>query len=1181
MLGIAAPVLADYLGPNRTVTTTVPSCHWVKYRCAQQKDNNWEYHSVDSWLCSDESKPWEGCSKSSPPCNETNSGHTYCERQDGTETTTVTYPVATIEGSIQNCTLYGEWCNGTTAPQLALSANEPVQGYSVTLIEGTLNGVDFACQPGATSCNIPLNEGKNDFAYWAHSSWGDTSDKGMTSIKVDTVAPSVSLDIQGTPGANNWYVSAILVTATGSDPTPGSGVTSALLSLDGGAIWQPSVTLNEGVYNLVVQVLDNAGNVSTSSATLSVDTTTPSINLSVTGTAGNNGWYKSVVQVSAIASDATSGVASSEVSIDGAAYQAYTNTTPVSFSDGQHTIRFCACDTAGNCTETPLQTYSVDTQAPTVDLPRSWPFDKNVDYTAQDTVSGLAALRVVIEDEDEKFAKVTWDEPVSGMTTFSDNIHWNGVFKDKTKAPPGMYLVWVKASDKAGNERFQLGKAIVPEPNYVWILPEPNAIAPTEAAVAPPSPPAELLEGATAPSLTTPPTTGFGGGATQPGEARRVEPAETTKQSVLLTSGTGGAASAATTSSGILWGAAAAAAIGAASAYAFEATRKRKEAEEAQAAQARAEMARPVHLSKSEKAERAQAHEEKVKERKEQQSWDNPAQEKAKLKEQAERDAAYQQWLQQQRLEQQLKEEAERQAVADAAQDKRVAAKYDAQENANWLAVQAALRQKQEDRKMEEAAARDAQMRANLPGLNSEKQYKPKDAPLILWDKLNAKVEEAKKTVQDLIASAVTAAQQHNDSYVTTAQSGGLKVAAAPALEDDPGDFWHKLWNGIKNGVTTVLNSVFGQPKPSTKPVQPDVKAIATQALQTVAARFTQTAQAMPTSTPTFIPSPTLTPTPSQDGMWVTFPAYLRSEPFLNNNPLTLLPVYSEVRFTGQTKTYQDPSNGQLITFYQVVMPNGQSGWAASNFLESTNQSNAGKSLIINPNKNVFINPSLKPSIELKTHLKLLEQDLGIGHSIDLTTNKAVLVPTPTINFNLCGEFSSAYVTGQPVDTLITDWINQADAYWQARARDTIRNPDAVTGIDDLMNMLNMHNCSYQDFLTPLTEPITNGPLVTPGRLKAVIDQGNSLIVGVSVNKGTGALNQGDTPHWVVLDDVLPQGVNGGQVLIYNSMPNTQEVYTYDTFLKASTKFSESVPDVILPNGIRVSGLWVDLSTCK
>ncbi len=95
--------------------------------------------------------------------------------------------------------------------------------------------------------------------------------------------------------------------------------------------------------------------------------------------------------------------------------------------------------------------------------------------------------------------------------------------------------------------------------------------------------------------------------------------------------------------------------IGAASAYALETTRKRREEEEAQAAAARAQLGghSGQHLTKEEKreqkAEQSRAHDEKVQERKERQSWANPAAEKARLKAEAARDAAYLASLEQQK----------------------------------------------------------------------------------------------------------------------------------------------------------------------------------------------------------------------------------------------------------------------------------------------------------------------------------------------------------------------------------------------------------------------------------------------------------------------------------------------------------------------------------------------------
>jgi hypothetical protein len=158
----------------------------------------------------------------------------------------ITHPPATVNGSIQNCILQNGWC-ATISPQLILNANEPLAylGFNIRLIEGTLNGVTFACPEGATSCSITLNEGDNNFSYWALSTWGDSSLMGSSAARVDTIAPNVGVDVSGAIGANGWYISPTVVTATGSDAT--SGVMNALLSVDQ-VTWQPTITLNEGIY---------------------------------------------------------------------------------------------------------------------------------------------------------------------------------------------------------------------------------------------------------------------------------------------------------------------------------------------------------------------------------------------------------------------------------------------------------------------------------------------------------------------------------------------------------------------------------------------------------------------------------------------------------------------------------------------------------------------------------------------------------------------------------------------------------------------------------------------------------------------------------------------------------------------------------------------------------------------
>ena len=192
----AIPVMADYLGPNRTVTTYV----WKRLHCRYQAiydppGAGWYGCYLDLYQTPDSTCPstssvvgyfsakdcsWPsdfcqdpGCSitlsSSKEDCNE---GQTGCRATE----TTVTHPPATVSGSL-TCAVPGDngWCCG--GGQLGLSGTEPLSGYSILALEGTRNGETFACQ--GESCSVPLVEGTNDFSFWALSSWGDIPSIGM------------------------------------------------------------------------------------------------------------------------------------------------------------------------------------------------------------------------------------------------------------------------------------------------------------------------------------------------------------------------------------------------------------------------------------------------------------------------------------------------------------------------------------------------------------------------------------------------------------------------------------------------------------------------------------------------------------------------------------------------------------------------------------------------------------------------------------------------------------------------------------------------------------------------------------------------------------------------------------------------------------------------------------------
>jgi hypothetical protein len=356
VLGYVSPVLADYLGPDRTVTVTTTDCDVTLYSCEWVEVKGiWKYKQSDFWSCQNESKPWQKYPSSEQTCDASNSGYEYWEKSESESTNTVTYPPATVSGALQGCTLYNGWCN--TNPTLDLSASEPVAGYQITSIEGTRNGVAFTC-PAGTNCDRSFAQGDNTFTFWAHSSFGDTSTSSTIAAKVDTVAPTVSSVISGSAGMNGWYISNVTASASGMDAT--SGLSSAQVSINGGA-WQANASLADGTYTVNSRTVDNAGNTAVISSTIRVDTIAPSVTPVIPLADGSNGWIKTgPVVISTTGTDLGSGLASAQVSVDHGAWR-----SNAVLSDGIHTVQFRSVDVAGNSTIL-IKTVKVDATVPSV-----------------------------------------------------------------------------------------------------------------------------------------------------------------------------------------------------------------------------------------------------------------------------------------------------------------------------------------------------------------------------------------------------------------------------------------------------------------------------------------------------------------------------------------------------------------------------------------------------------------------------------------------------------------------------------------------------------------------------------------------------------------------------------------------------------------------------------------------
>lgn len=386
--------------------------------------------------------------------------------------------------------------NGWYVSNVAITPSSGDAGSGLLALEVNADGGGYI----PYTSPIVFTDGIHTYQFRAMDIAGNITETAQQTIQVDTITPSLSTSISGTSGSNGWYVSNVTITPSVSDS--GSGLSAFVVSTDGSAYstYINPVFFTEGVHTYRFRATDYAGNITEiSQQTIRVDTTTPTISLTITGTLGTNGWYISNVTVATQVSDATSTVGSVEAAADGGAWSV---ASQLSLSDGLHTYQFRVIDQAGNTTTVPLQNIKIDTIVPFIDMTATLSLGETVYYEFQDNGSGLSFYRTVIEDDDERYQKVTWLDTLSG-NKFKEDVLWDGKFADGTKAGWGEYFITLKVTDAAGNKAI---KAAVVTVNPFSFLQDIPAFTPPQSAVVPVTGP----DTGSTPSTTTL-AGGFGG----------------------------------------------------------------------------------------------------------------------------------------------------------------------------------------------------------------------------------------------------------------------------------------------------------------------------------------------------------------------------------------------------------------------------------------------------------------------------------------------------------------------------------------------------------------------------------------------------------------------------------------------------------------------------------------------
>ena len=211
-------------------------------------------------------------------------------------------------------------------------------------------------------------DSNRQIVYWSTDYAGHTESQHFFTLKLDGSAPTTSISTSGTNGWNGWRTSAVQVTLSPSDTR--SGVANTFYTVDGGPTqtYSGPFMINESaIHQLNYWSVDNVGNTEVQkSQTIKIDKEAPATESSLSGPAGNNGYFKGSVQVALSATDNVSGLATNGTSykIDNGPQMAYMSSPFTVSGDGTHTVSYWSTDLAGNQASPNTITIKIDATAP-------------------------------------------------------------------------------------------------------------------------------------------------------------------------------------------------------------------------------------------------------------------------------------------------------------------------------------------------------------------------------------------------------------------------------------------------------------------------------------------------------------------------------------------------------------------------------------------------------------------------------------------------------------------------------------------------------------------------------------------------------------------------------------------------------------------------------------------------
>jgi hypothetical protein len=252
--------------------------------------------------------------------------------------------------------------------------------------------VSFTCSDGHSgikSCTKPItvtSDTNESYPGTAVDNADNSASATVGPIRIDKAAPTIAGAPATSPNANGWYKENVAIEWSCSDA--GSGIAS------GGCPANSTISSEGTGRTASAAVTDRAGNTATgtSAPAVNLDKTPPTTN----ALAGDeNIWNAVDVDVSLVAADALSNVASTHYKLDDGATQ--TGTSLRIASEGDHTLSYWSVDRAGNAEAPKTIRVKIDKSNPTITHSLSpaanalgWNrTDVSVQFTCADRLSGI------------------------------------------------------------------------------------------------------------------------------------------------------------------------------------------------------------------------------------------------------------------------------------------------------------------------------------------------------------------------------------------------------------------------------------------------------------------------------------------------------------------------------------------------------------------------------------------------------------------------------------------------------------------------------------------------------------------------------------------------------------------------------------------------------------------------